>query len=207
MLDTMTVTKVAASLCMSLLVLLLGQWVADGLYSMDQGNEYGPAYVIDLGDTGGEVEEDTGPVFAELYAVADVGSGERVFGKCKACHALDQGANGTGPYLYGVVGRNVDAAEGFGYSGALSEVVDVWTPEHLDAFLLKPKTYAPGTTMSFNGLAKPEDRANVIAYLDATDGEMTEVSAPEAGDEEDGASLDTGDGETDVASTDEAAAE
>ncbi|MEM9843524.1 MAG: c-type cytochrome [Pseudomonadota bacterium] len=205
MLDTMTVTKVAASLCLALLVFLMGKWVADGLYSTIDA--YETAYVIDTGDAGGEAEEDTGPVFAELYAVADVGSGERVFGKCKACHAVDQGANGTGPYLYGVVGRDVDAATGFGYSGALSEVVNVWTPEALDAFLLKPKDYAPGTTMSFNGLAKPEDRANVIAYLDATDGDMTEVSAPATEEAEDGASLDDGDGDTEVAGTEEAVTE
>ncbi|MEM6577147.1 MAG: cytochrome c family protein [Pseudomonadota bacterium] len=191
---------------MSLLVLLLGKWVADGLYSMD--SSYGPAYVIDLGDEAEGAEEDTGPVFAELYAAADVGSGERVFGKCKACHAVDQGANGTGPYLHGVVGRDVDSAEGFGYSGALSEVVDVWTPEQLDAFLLKPKSYAPGTTMSFNGLAKPEDRANVIAYLDATDGNMTEVALPEADGAEDGASLETQEGtDTEVAATEESGTE
>lgn len=206
MFDTMTVTKVTASLCMSLLVFLLGKWVADGLYKMDHSKN-GPAYVIDTGDDGAVEEEETGPVFAELYAVADVGSGERVFGKCKACHALEQGANGTGPYLYGVVGRDVDAADGFSYSGALSEVVSVWTPEELDAFLLKPKSYAPGTSMGFNGLAKPEERANVIAYLDATDGDMTEVALPDAGESEDGAALETDDSDTDVASNEDEAAE
>ena len=77
----------------------------------------------------------------------------------------------------------------------------------MDAFLLKPKTYAPGTTMSFNGLAKPEDRANVIAYLDATDGDMTEVEMPAADGAEDEASLDADDSDTEVAATDEAASE
>lgn len=206
MFDTMTVTKVAASVCAALLVFLVGKWVASSLYATV--GAYQTAYVIDTGDAGDSAEVDTGPVFADLYAVADVGSGERVFGKCKACHALDQGANGTGPYLYGVVGRDVDAVEGFSYSGALSEVAQVWTPEELDAFLLKPKTYAPGTTMSFNGLSKPEDRANVIAYLDATDGDMTEVSAPAGDEAEDGAALDTGEAsETEVAASEESVAE
>jgi len=204
MLDTMTVTKVAASFCVALLVFLVGKWVADGLYA--PVGAYEAAYVIDTGDTG-EVEEDTGPVFAELYAVADVGSGERVFGKCRACHAVDAGVNGTGPYLHGVVGRDVDTAQGFGYSGALSAVAEVWTPEELDAFLLRPKSYAPGTSMSFNGLAKPEDRANVIAYLDATDGDMTEVPMPASDDTEDGASLDADGSDTEVAATEETAAE
>ena len=64
-----------------------------------------------------------------------------------------------------MVGRAVDAADGFGYSGALSKVAETWTPEALDAFLKSPKGYAPGTSMGFNGLGKDADRVNVIAYL------------------------------------------
>ncbi|MEO0991306.1 MAG: cytochrome c family protein, partial [Pseudomonadota bacterium] len=85
---------------------------------------------------------------------------------CSACHKLEDGANGTGPTLYGVVGREADSVAGFGYSGALEQVVDVWSPEHLNGFLESPKSYAPGTSMGFNGLPKIEDRANLIAYLE-----------------------------------------
>ncbi len=70
---------------------------------------------------------------------------------------------------YGVVNRDVGTAEGFGYSGSLVAVADVWTPENLDQFLEKPKSFAPGTSMSFAGLKKPADRANLIAYLDSLD--------------------------------------
>ena len=100
---------------------------------------------------------------------ADPSKGERVFTKCKACHKVD-GTNATGPYLNGVVGRPVDAVEGYAYSGALEEVVDVWTPEHLQAFLENPRGYAPGTKMGFSGLPKIEDRANLIAYLESLGG-------------------------------------
>ncbi len=71
---------------------------------------------------------------------------------------------------FGVVNRPVGAAAGYGYSGALSEVAEVWTPETLNAFLENPKGYAPGTSMGFSGLGKIEDRANVIAYLDSIGG-------------------------------------
>ena len=106
-----------------------------------------------------------GPDFAELYAMADTSKGEKVFGKCKACHKLADGANGTGPHLWNVVDREVSVVEGYRYSGALVKVAQVWSPENLDGFLKKPKAYAPGTKMGFAGLKKPADRANLIAYL------------------------------------------
>src|SRR6056297_2381799 len=180
MFDTMTFTKVLGSFCGALLIFLLGSWAAESLYHTGgkHGEDHAQGYVIDTGEgDGAEEVAEEGPSFAELYAAADVGKGERVYNKCAACHKLEEGANGTGPYLYGVVGRDVAASQGFSYSGNLIAVNDVWTPEELDAFLANPKGYAPGTTMGFAGLPKAEDRANVIAFLDMTDGDMTEVAA------------------------------
>ncbi|MCC1491707.1 cytochrome c family protein [Cognatishimia sp. F0-27] len=170
MLDTMTFTKIVGSFCGALLIFLLGKWGAETLYHVGggHGDDHAAAYVIDTGDD--EAAEEVVEVsFDELLASADAGKGERVWGKCRACHKLEAGANGVGPYLYGVVGRDVGAADGFNYSGALSDAADVWTPEELNAFLENPRGYAPGTTMSFNGLPKAEDRANLIAYLDQLD--------------------------------------
>lgn len=108
---------------------------------------------------------DAGPV----VLAGDATAGEAVFKKCSACHAVGEGAqNKVGPVLNGIVGRAVGAVEGFKYSKALTAFASegkVWTPEDLDAFLTKPRTYAKGTKMSFIGLRKDEDRANVIAYL------------------------------------------
>lgn len=169
MFDTMTLTKAAAGFLGAWLLLLLGIFVADNLYAVGHHGkgEHHQAYTIAVEEPAGEeVAELT---FEEKWAQADAGAGERVWGKCRACHQLEQGANATGPYLYGVVGREVDTAAGYNYSGALEEVADVWTPENLYAFLEDPRGYAPGTSMSFNGLPSWEDRVNVIAYLDATD--------------------------------------
>lgn len=162
MFDTMTFTKIAASLCGALLVLLLGKWAAEELYHVDGHGEQ--AYVIDTGADEG-AEEVVEVAFADVYAAADAGAGARVFRQCSACHKLEAGANGAGPYLHNIVGRAVEAADGFGYSGALNAVVDVWTPEHLNGFLESPRGYAPGTSMGYNGLRDIEDRANLIAYL------------------------------------------
>lgn len=173
MLDTMTFTKVLGGFCGALLVFLLGNWAAESLYHVGggHGGEDTAAYVIDTGADDAAASDAAPADFATVYAAADAGAGERVFGKCRACHKLEDGANATGPYLHGVVGRDIGAASGFGaYSGALSEAADVWTPENLNAFLENPRGWAPGTTMSFAGLPSVEDRANLIAYLDQTDG-------------------------------------
>ncbi|KUF12609.1 c-type cytochrome [Pseudoponticoccus marisrubri] len=170
MFDTMTFTKVVGGVCGSLLVFLLGKWAAETMYhgGGGHGDDHAAAYVIETGG-GDEPPEPVEEVdFATLMAEADAGKGERVFGKCKACHKLD-GSNAVGPYLNGVVGRDIGAVDGFGYSGNLEQVGDAWTPENLNAFLENPRNAAPGTTMSFNGLSSAVDRANVIAYLQGTD--------------------------------------
>jgi cytochrome c len=171
MFDTMTLTKLAGGLCGTLLVFMLGGWVAESIYHSGGHGDGEQAYMIEVPDSGegGEETEAVEVPFEELFAAADAAAGEDVFRACRACHALEAGANGTGPYLHGVVGRAVNAAEGFAYSGALAEVNDVWTPEQLYAFLINPKEYAPGTSMAYNGLRSSEDRVNLIAYLDSID--------------------------------------
>ncbi len=175
MFDTMTMTKAVAGVCGALLVFLLGNWVATALYAMGGGHgghgaegELTQAYTIDTG-AGGESsggEEATVDV-AAILAAGDVAAGEKVFGKCKACHKMD-GTNGTGPHLDGVVDRAKAAVDGYSYSEALKSMSgESWTPENLYAFLASPKGYAPGTKMAFAGLPKPEERANLIAYLAA----------------------------------------
>ncbi|MEX0318224.1 MULTISPECIES: cytochrome c family protein [unclassified Ruegeria] len=168
MFDTMTVTKAAAGLFGAFLALLLAKWAAEALYHVDSHGE--ASYIIETEGSADEISEAEEVSFDEMMMAADVEKGARVFKKCAACHKLEDGANGTGPYLYGVVGRPVASAAGFGaYSGALQDKGGDWTPEALDAFLAKPSADVPGTSMSFAGLKKAADRVNVIAYLDSLD--------------------------------------
>lgn len=103
---------------------------------------------------------------AEILAQGDPAAGEKVFRKCKACHTVEEdGPNRVGPNLYGIVGASVAAVDGFRYSGALTDHGGDWTPDRLAAFLANPRKAVPGTKMSFAGLRKPEDQADVIAYL------------------------------------------
>ena len=106
-------------------------------------------------------------VFASLpaYAGGDAAAGAAVFKRCAMCHSVDPGKKtAMGPNLSGLVGRKAGTGE-FNYSPAMKGSGIVWTPDTLDAFLLKPAATVKSTRMAFAGLHKPEDRANVIAYL------------------------------------------
>ncbi|MCB2115782.1 MAG: cytochrome c family protein [Rhodobacteraceae bacterium] len=169
MFDTMTITKAGGALCGAFLIFLLGKWAAESLYHTGAeghgGEEVAQAYTIDTGAGGGEAAAaEEGPDFATIFASADAAKGEKVFGKCKACHKVD-GTNGTGPHLDGVVNRPVASIGDFGYSDGMKAHGGNWDPEALNAFLADPKGVVAGTKMSFAGLPKVEDRANVIAYL------------------------------------------
>ncbi|WP_333713089.1 c-type cytochrome [Yoonia sp.] len=169
MFDTMTMTKTIGALCGTWLVFLLGAWLAEEIYH-GGGHAGEQAYVIEVADAGGEPEEVVEEVpFDVVFASASASDGEGLWRACRSCHALESGVHGTGPALYGVVNRPVQFYDDFNYSGALIEVNDVWAPEALNAFLENPRGYAPGTSMSYNGMRSIEDRADLIAYL-ATNG-------------------------------------
>lgn len=170
MFDTMTITKGFGAFCGALLILLLGGWAAEGLYNVDRhGEDHVRGYVIieEGADMAAAEEQEAEPErsFEEVYASADAGAGERLWRQCQACHALNPGQNGVGPYLHGVVGRAKHAVEGFNYSDALLSLEGDWTPENLSGFIENPREYAPGTAMSYAGMSDIEDRANLIAYL------------------------------------------
>ena len=112
----------------------------------------------------------TEPVEAHPELVA---AGGAVFRKCKACHQVGEGAkNRVGPELNGVIGRTAGSVDDFHYSDAMEKKGEaglVWNAETLDAFLADPRSYVPGTKMTFAGLKSPEDRAAVATYLSQFD--------------------------------------
>jgi len=102
---------------------------------------------------------------ANAMAAGDAEKGEKVFKKCKACHAMKKGKKKVGPSLYGIVGAKAAGMENFKYSKAMSGADITWDEKTLDAFLAQPKKFLKGTKMSFKGLKKQADRDNVIAYM------------------------------------------
>lgn len=164
--DTLEINKIVGAVVGALLIYLGAQFFAEMILEPGhEGEEY--AYAVEIEEDDEEAEPEEEMDFDEMLAAADPSRGESVFRKCSACHKVEPGANGVGPHLHGVVGREIGAVEDFSYSGALSEQgAEEWTPETLFAFLENPSEWAPGTSMSYAGLKKPEDRAAVIAYLE-----------------------------------------
>ena len=126
---------------------------------------YPIAGVAQESEAGAEAEK---PI--EFYlAKADPAKGEQVFNKCMACHtAAKGGPNMVGPDLWGVIGEPIAQGKaGFAISDALKKVGGTWNWDNLSKWLTSPKAFAPGTKMTFAGISNPQDRADVIAFLNA----------------------------------------
>lgn len=160
--------KIVAGLCGSLLLLLGLSFFGEKIF-FHHGHHEELAFALEIDDGGAEEEVEEVVDFAAIFAAADPSKGESVFKKCQACHVVADGENKTGPHLWNIINRPINAVDGFRYSGNLPGD-QAWTPENLYAFLEAPKKWAPGTSMGFNGLRKSEDRANLIAWLNEADG-------------------------------------
>ncbi|WP_417593386.1 c-type cytochrome [Parasphingorhabdus sp.] len=122
-----------------------------------------------------------GPSIEELLQTADPAAGEKVFAKCAACHTINQGgANGIGPNLWASMGKPHGHVAGFAYSDALKSVPGNWDWKSMDAWLTSPRKYAEGTKMTFAGLGKAEDRANLMVYLNSQGSNIPLPPAPVA---------------------------
>ncbi|MBP0580614.1 cytochrome c family protein [Labrys sp. LIt4] len=96
----------------------------------------------------------------------DAALGEKVFIKCKVCHQVGETAkNAVGPELNGIIGRKSGSVETYTYSPAMKSAGLTWAEDSLSEYLKNPKQKVPGNKMAFVGLSKPDDIANVIAYL------------------------------------------
>ena len=171
----------------------------------DTQNEWAAAkfhgYRIDIAETNSGSGEVEGPVFdlGLMLASADPAAGETVLQRqCATCHTWNEGgANGTGPNLYGVIGKDIASNGSFRYSGALSGVDGDWTYEQMNDWLTNPGSFARGTSMAYVGLRSPRrdgDRVNVIAFLASTTSNapafpaplVTETTAEEVADDVEG---------------------
>lgn len=166
--DMFEFNKIAGAV---LFTILIGFGVSElsGVLIHTGGHSDTVAYPVpDIPESGAvAVAEDTPAVsLATLLANADITKGEKAFKKCAACHTVDQGgANKVGPNLFGVLDNDIGSHGGFAYSADLAELPGNWTYDALNAFLTKPKDFAPGTKMAFAGIKKDIDRASLILYL------------------------------------------
>jgi cytochrome c len=123
---------------------------------------YPIAGVAQEGEEGAAAEQ---PIEVFL-AKADPAKGADVFKKCAACHNAEKGGpNQLGPNLWGVLGEPIGQGRGFAFSDGLAKKGGTWNWDNLSQWLTSPKAFSPGTKMTFAGLGNPQDRANVIDFL------------------------------------------
>jgi len=152
-------------------VLMSVSIASEGVFHSEAPEKEGFAIIAEEGssDAGAGSAEAAEVDIKPLLASADATAGATVFKKCASCHSIEKGGpNKVGPDLWGVVERPIASHEGFSYSAGMktfAEANKTWTYDHLSFFIEAPKKHVPGTAMGFAGVKKPDERANLIAYL------------------------------------------
>jgi cytochrome c len=161
-------------------IVLLGASLVTGeVFKSERPEKMG--YPIEGVEEEGEGSAEAEQPIAHFLQTADAAAGEAQFRKCAACHTVNQGgANGLGPNLFGSMGRPVAQSAGFAYSDALRSKGGTWTWDAMSEWLRSPRAFAPGTKMTFAGLSDPQDRANLLAYLNSQGGSLTIPPPPAA---------------------------
>jgi len=159
----------AAILIAGILVMFVGK-IGDAFYPYEKEvAHHGEGAVEVSSDEAVAADVPAQPVdLGALLAAANIDSGKKVAKKCVACHTFEPGgANKVGPNLSGIVGKSVASVSGFTYSDAMKALGGKWSKERLYDFLNNPKKYVKGTKMAFAGVKKPEQLADLIAYLNS----------------------------------------
>ncbi|HEY8574021.1 cytochrome c family protein [Phenylobacterium sp.] len=177
----LTFNKVAGAVLATGLAIVGLRELSAGVFAPEEVEKPGYAVAVAEETGGGAAAADVPIDWGTVLPTADVAAGQAAFAKCSSCHNADPGGpNGTGPALYGVVGRKPGSHAGFAYSPAMVDLggkVAQWDDQHLNEFLQSPQKYLPGTKMTFVGLKKAEDRINMIAFLRSKGGSLP-VPAP-----------------------------
>lgn len=168
--DSFELNKIAGAILLSFLVLMALGYVSNFIFATDSPEVMGYEIEVAVAVTDGdEIVEEEGVVSVVVRLQdADEEAGVKVAKKCLACHSFESGgANKVGPNLWGIVNRTPAAVPDFAYSSGMVEYASegVWNFETLDRYLEKPRDVVSGTSMSFAGLKKPKDRADIIEYL------------------------------------------
>lgn len=164
--------KVAAAILVALILAMVSGILADKLVEPEMLTKN--VYQVGPSTAAPAAAENAAPAgpepIAPLMAAASVDAGKEVAKKCEQCHTFTKGGpNRIGPDLYGIVGDKIaNGRGGYNFSSALKgKQGETWTLANLNHWLWKPQSFASGTKMTFIGLPKAKDRANVIAFLNS----------------------------------------
>lgn len=165
--DSFELNKILGAVLATCLGLLTLNIAAGAIFT--PGKMEKPGYAIAVPDKPGATDtakpEPAEPIAVRL-ASSDAAKGQAAAKQCAACHTFEKGGpNRVGPNLYGIVERAKGSAAGFNYSAAMKAKGGNWTYDDLDHFLANPKSYIPGTSMGYAGLARGGQRADLINYL------------------------------------------
>lgn len=159
-------------------IVALGGTILTGEYFRHHEVKEGGYEVADAAPAGGG---EAAVVELTNFTAGDPAKGAEVFKKCASCHNVAPGgANGIGPNLHAILGKKHGGAAGFAYSEGMLAKPGNWDFAAMDAWLAAPKKYVAGTKMSFAGLSKASDRADVIVYLNAQGSNLPIPAAPVA---------------------------
>ena len=165
--DGFELNKIMGAILGTCLFVLSMNIVAGAVFSTHTPEK--PGFVVEVPEAGESTKqtaaEEVAPIAVRL-AKADTAKGEASAKKCLACHSFEKGGpNKVGPNLWNVYMNKHAHTEGFSYSAAMKSQEGQWTAEDLDKFLTNPRAAIKGTSMAFAGIRRPEERADVIAYL------------------------------------------
>lgn len=185
--DSFELNKIIGAVLGTLLFVMGVGFLAEAIYHPIE--DRGPGYALPEPEATASAGAAAAPAapevpLATLLASANADDGAAAAKKCQACHDFtDGGPNKTGPNLYDVVERPIGSHPGFSYSDGMLEhnkKGDIWSYENLNAFITSPKTFTPGTKMTFSGIKDPQERANVLAYLQTLSHDPKPFPQPEA---------------------------
>ncbi|HEX8526373.1 c-type cytochrome [Allosphingosinicella sp.] len=170
-------------------IVFLGAWLVTGEI-FHEGRPETMGYPV-KGVTGVSKEGPAEQPIAHFLQGADASRGEATFRKCSGCHTVTQGgANGNGPNLWGRMGAPIASVPGYSYSEALrARASETWTWDNMSAWLANPRAFAQGTKMGFAGLGDPQERANLLLYLNQQGSSLPLPAAPAEASPEQNAAL------------------
>ncbi|BAT58173.1 cytochrome c-552 [Variibacter gotjawalensis] len=168
--DSYELNKVFGAILFTCLCVLSLNIAAGAIYTPKKVEKPGYEIVVPEAPAAGGPAAPAEPEvpIAQLLAKADVAKGENAAKVCQTCHTFNKGEpNKVGPNLYGVVGEKKGEGRGFNFSAAMKGKGGEWTFEDLDKFLQNPRGFVPGTNMSYAGMARGGQRADLIAFLNS----------------------------------------
>lgn len=168
--DSFELNKILGAVLGTCLVLLSLNITANAIFAphapAKPGYDIAVQQAAPAGKPGAPAEPEV-PI-ATLFASADMGRGEASAKKCVACHTFGKGEpNRVGPNLWGIVGRPKAGTAGFNYSAAMKGKGGNWTIDDLNAYLISPRAYVPGTNMNFAGIPRAQERADLLTFLNS----------------------------------------